>query len=210
MAKNWLKILVVVAAWGLAASVLIFYMRVKEEEERARAYDDWFHNVTQHVENGDVAKVKRLLVTNPELANVDDGYGRLMLQYAAQLGSKEIVEQLLANGADVNVTSTVYGYKKLHYRDASGRLRRPEGILTNEPTACSFLTTPLGLAVRNGHKDVVELLLTKADVNLKDEYGCTALDYALKHNRTEIVGLLRARGAKCGKDVGEPNAARAK
>ena len=191
----------VLAAWSLVALVLTVYLHVDEKEERARAYDDWFRNVSEYVEKENAAKVRQLLAMNPELANVDDGTGMLMLQYAAVRGSKKIVEQLLASGADVNATSTVYAGKHRHYRDASGRLRRGEWIATDEPNVCSSLSTPLILAVKNGHKDVVELLLTKADVNLKDENGCTALDHAMGQNQIEIASLLRARGAKCGKDL---------
>ena len=56
--------------------------------------------------------------------------------------------------------------------------------------------TPLYEAVRNGRKDIVELLLANnADVNAKDSYGQTPLHMALGFSpKEDVADLLRQHG----------------
>jgi ankyrin repeat protein len=57
--------------------------------------------------------------------------------------------------------------------------------------------TPLHIAVASGHRDIVELLVTRgADVNVKDRMGQTPLDMAKQKRQTEIIDLLLAHGAQ--------------
>ena len=57
--------------------------------------------------------------------------------------------------------------------------------------------TPLHWAAGNGHKAVVELLLSHgADFTLRDHSNLTPLDRALEGKHTEIVELLQARKAE--------------
>ncbi len=52
-------------------------------------------------------------------------------------------------------------------------------------------------AANRGHSDVAKLLVEKgADVNLKHEYGYTALKIAKAKGNNKIVELLKAHGAK--------------
>ena len=63
--------------------------------------------------------------------------------------------------------------------------------------------TLLMLVVSGRCKEAVNLLLDNGyDINARDLYGATALDYAVRGNLSDVVELLIARGAKPGEDVG--------
>lgn len=75
------------------------------------------------------------------------------LHSAVSQGHKEIVEQLIANGADVNSESKGFGN--------------------------NFYGTPLHVATSKGNKEIAELLIAKgADVNAKNESGQTPLFFS--------------------------------
>ena len=64
------------------------------------------------------------------------------------------------------------------------------------PLMVASKKTPLMVASKNGHTEIVQLLLEKgAYVNAKDNYGETALMLAAANGRTEIVQLLLEKGA---------------
>jgi ankyrin repeat protein len=48
------------------------------------------------------------------------------------------------------------------------------------------------VAAREGHDQTVDLLIHKgADVNVKDEFGQTALIWAEREEQTEVVDIIR-------------------
>ena len=50
--------------------------------------------------------------------------------------------------------------------------------------------------------DVMKLLITsEANLNIANNYGATALDIAIFHNKTEIYDLLRKHGGKTGEEL---------
>jgi ankyrin repeat protein len=101
-------------------------------------------------------------------ADVDkeDKYDNTPLHEAVYQGHKDIVELLLAYGADVNKAAKVSG--------------------------CS----PLFPAVAYGHKDIVELLIEAgADVNMRDKTEYTPLNSASYQGHKEIAELLLNAGA---------------
>ena len=86
---------------------------------------------------------------------------------AVSYGNIEAVKQHLAAGADVDATVE------------------------------EDRTTPLHGAALNGHKEVAELLIAKgANVNAKDGFGRTPLDWAIINKYTELADLLRKHGGK--------------
>jgi len=59
--------------------------------------------------------------------------------------------------------------------------------------------TTLHSAAREGHTEVIELLIAKgADVNVKDKDGTTPLDMA---DDKETADLLRKHGGKTGEEL---------
>jgi uncharacterized protein len=103
---------------------------------------------------------------HPDASDYEDGATALVM--AAQDGNLEMAKLLLDKGADVNATA-----------------------IGDE--------TPLTYAAGKGHLEMVKLLLDKGShVNYrpKDDVGQTALSIAQEKGYTQIVELLKARGAK--------------
>lgn len=99
---------------------------------------------------------------------------RKAMDHALQRGTTEELMGLFDDGIDIN------------QEDFQGR-------------------TALMLSVASGKEEVVELLLEHgADVNhvymFQDRVPMTALDAALQTNRQELANLLRAHGAKTGRE----------
>jgi ankyrin repeat protein len=101
------------------------------------------------------------------------------LHIAAHGGHKEIVELLIAKGADVNAKQQ----ERIEIVDTGG-------------------WTPLHHAAIEGHKEVAELLIAKgADMDAKNVDGETPLDLAIEENHTETTDLLRKHGGKTREEL---------
>jgi len=171
---------------------------------------------------GDLTKVKAFLEKGADV-NSKDASGQTALHIAALAGHKEIVELLLANGADVDIGERYYNriaaefamnkghdeivkllvskgsnisalHLAIYLKDKAEARRLIEaGADVNKRTPYGF--TPLERAVSAGFKDIVELLIAKgADVNSRDNWDWTPLHSAV-YGHDEIVELLIAKGA---------------
>jgi ankyrin repeat protein len=109
---------------------------------------------------GDLAKVKALLNSNPDLVSSKDNNGTTPLHLAAHEGHKDMAELLLANKADVNAKD-MYGDTPLHYAALWGYMDMVQLLLANKADVNandSNGNTPLHEAAFKDHKDIVEFL----------------------------------------------------
>jgi len=119
------------------------------------------------IKNDDVKEVEQVIKAGADVNARNNGV--VPLAWAASGCHKEIVELLLANGAEVNARDT-----------HSGLFR---GM------------TPLMWAVHRCKKDIVELFLAKgADIGIKDNSGKTAWLWSVVGRDKEIVELLLTKG----------------
>ena len=123
------------------------------------------------INNGQLAIIK-MLVSNGADLNVKDNIGDTPLSRAISQGNTEIVKTLVSNGADLNA-------------------KNPDG------------ETALYHAIRemkNGKKAIAQeicnyLIDMGSNVNTKDYYGWTPLEWATMDSLTEIVKKLITKGA---------------
>ena len=152
-------------------------MRKKEYRRPAGAYNLLFHVISL-------------------LGNLKD---MTALHFAAFAGHDEVVELLLARGADAEAKDA-YGQTPLHvttligYTSAAAERLLARGA---DPDARDEAgATPLHVAVIKRQKALAELLLARgADVDAKDKYGDNALRFALRQADPEMIELLRRHGA---------------
>ncbi|XP_041859151.1 caskin-2-like isoform X6 [Melanotaenia boesemani] len=130
--------------------------------------------------------------------------GHIPLHLAAQYGHFEVSEMLLQHQSNPCLVNKA---KKtpLDLACEFGRAKVAQLLLSSnmvvallegerkEPTDSAY-TTPLHLAARNGHKDVIRLLLKAGiDINKTTKSG-TALHEASLYGKTEVVRLLLDAG----------------
>ena len=121
----------------------------------------------------DIKAVKQHLADGADVNAKDKFYGGTSLHHAAKAGQKEIIELLIANGADVNVK----------IEDDLG-------------------ATPLHFVAIAGHNEIAELLIVNgADVNAKDNFGNTPLEFAIRTDHPETADLLRKHGGKTAEEL---------
>ncbi|XP_071322075.1 caskin-2-like isoform X2 [Trachinotus anak] len=130
--------------------------------------------------------------------------GHIPLHLAAQYGHYEVSEMLLQHQSNPCLINKA---KKtpLDLACEFGRVKVAQLLLSSnmvvallegerkEPTDSAF-TTPLHLAARNGHKDIIRLLLKAGiDINKTTKSG-TALHEASLYGKTDVVRLLLDAG----------------
>jgi ankyrin repeat protein len=126
-----------------------------------------------------------------------DSNGYTALTLAARKGHKDVVELLLAMGADIHArengdTALLQAAYNGHKDIVALLLDRGADICARDNNRDTALT----LAALSGYKDVVQLLLDRgADIHTRNDDGDTALTLAAFLNRTDAVELLLNRGA---------------
>jgi hypothetical protein len=159
--------------------------------------------ITDAARTGRIGYVKQHLIAGTDVNAKGGWMDGTPLHYAAMEGHKEIVELLLANGADVNTKDD--GVTPLHFAASGDHKEIAELLIANGADVNAKggdEATPLHWAAYNGRKEIVELLIAEgADVNAKDEVGETPLDRTAILDKKETADLLRKHGGKTGAEL---------
>ena len=106
------------------------------------------------IKAGNTTQVKSALEAQPDLLqNTQGANGEPLLFLAVKQGDKEMVELLLAQGADVNAPATG-GYTPLHVAAQNGQEEIIVLLLKNKADINAVTNdgqSPLELAVKSGH-----------------------------------------------------------
>lgn len=133
-------------------------------------------------------------VSTVEGASAKDDEGATALTAAAEAGDVDLVQKLLADGADVN-SHDGDGWTALMSATAAGHRQIVELLLSagaDVNAKTNFGLTALMSAAGSGRTEVVELLVEKgADIKAKDNNTWTALIWASSEGHKDAVEVLK-------------------
>ncbi|KAK2175091.1 hypothetical protein NP493_753g01042 [Ridgeia piscesae] len=150
--------------------------------------------LVQEAANGNTDVVKVTLTRHPE--QVDQrSRGKTALQVACHQGHLDIVRNLLASGANVNLADDD-GDTPLHY-SVFGNQPEVSGLLLSHGAMVDALNkvlcSSLHVAVSKQHPRCVDILLRhRCNANIQDSYGDTAMHDAVSKENREIVAMICA------------------
>jgi len=204
-------------------TVLARLLIAKSAEVNAKSWSD---DTPLHyaIKSGDVGEdMIGLLIDKDANINAENSKGQTPLDIAIRRNRRQIVELLIAKGANLasihlsayqgdldKVRSFIekgigvnamdsYGATPLHYAAARGNKEVIEFLVTREADVNARRSDgrmPLHEAAGGGHKDVVELLIENAaNVSARARWGYTPIYYAVWSGSKEVVELLVEDGA---------------
>ena len=145
---------------------------------------------------GRTTRVRDLVNNHREAAAVRDGWGLTVLHRAAQLGHRETMELLLAEGANINAVAN------------DGATPLTEAAVFGNPALAEFLIskgadpdgnnkyTSLHTAAYKGHVEMIKWLLGHgAEVNAVKSGGITPLHWATEYGHIWATEVLLKNGA---------------
>jgi ankyrin repeat protein len=138
-------------------------------------------------------KTFEVLVKHPKInLNIRNQHGESALMLACIKGHLPMARLLIKREADVNHP----GWTALHYAASGGhteiiRLLLDENAYIDAESPNG--TTPLMMAARYGNSKAVQLLIEEgSDIQLKNQLGLGAIDFAKQGNRPDSLSLLEA------------------
>jgi ankyrin repeat protein len=150
-------------------------------------------SLEQAISRAHADTIKRLIAQGVDI-NARNIRGHAPIHLATAMGSSDVVQLLLKNGAEVNLAGTDSCFTSLHYAARLGHVDLCEllvryGADTDAQTA--KLETPLHLAIAKGHREVVAILLKySARLDIRDKNGMTPLQQAENIKNREVVTLI--------------------
>ncbi len=143
-----------------------------------------------------------LLIRYKANINEENIFGFTPLTYAILQGHVGIITYLIDHGADVNLPSGSLNITPLMYAAHQGLIQIATLLIkhgANINAQSSHKITSLMYAIFKDHAETTEYLITaRADVNMKDFYGQTALTFCMtggKKDFNHIIKLLISKGA---------------
>ena len=148
-------------------------------------------------DQGNIEAVKKHLDAGVDIHVLDKKYGFAPLHYAAAGGHKEIVELLLAKGADVNQRDKIgktptYWAMRYGRKEVTAILRKHGGKTEIE---LAPKTSIWNAVAANNIEFVKELLISGEDVNAKFTKGARPLHATGMFGRKDVAEFLIAKGA---------------
>ena len=139
-----------------------------------------------------------LLLSAGARIHLTNAVGDNALLLATFWGHEGIVDLLLARQASLGANPR--GWTPLHYAAYAGHERIASKFLSHGADINSVTANGLSslmLASKNGHDDVVRLLVKdNANTSLRDDNKLDAVDHALASQNTNIARLIQATGSK--------------
>ena len=156
------------------------------------------------IEQNNTASISSLLESTKTDVNIKTKWGSSPLHLAIQKDNQELVEDLIAKGANVNATDN-HDISPLHIATLLGSTKVIALLLAKGANINAMDedgNTPLHIAAEEGKESVIELLLTmRADVKMIDKRGLTPLHKAaLAGNKLAIQALLARKADVNAKD----------
>lgn len=154
-------------------------------------------------------KISKMLVNDLGAdINAKDRFGGTPIDDAVRMGHNQVVAFLAAKGAIGGKTSTIPDDAAMACDAAANGnaecLRSLVKRKCNINAAAQDKRTPLHLAACLGKLPIVKILLEegKCNPNLKDRWGATPLDDALKLGHKQVFDFMKKKGAKSSQDAG--------
>ena len=165
---------------------------------------------------GDIPKCLKLIESGADLNCVDDIQNH-PIHYAAENGNTVLVQTLKSKGAKVdNVVLISLGDVQAIKENIRNKEKTRFSYLNiaavnNQPEIIQYLVslgycpneldnyglTPLiNTILKDSYESFLEILKTKVEVNKKDSFGNTALDYSVEENLEVYVSKLIESGAE--------------
>jgi ankyrin repeat protein len=185
MNSRAVKLIGVVATWGLLAAALTFNPPASPIADAAM--------------RGDIATVRTLIARRLDV-NAAQGDGMTALHWAADRGDSAMATELLRAKANVTLRTRIGAYTPLHVAARTGNPAVVRALLWAGGDVKATTTsgaTALHFAAAAGNADVVKALVTKgADPNARESnWGQTPLIFAAEYGRAAAIQVLMKHGA---------------